>query len=180
MEKREFENLVKRAKKGDAHAFGAVYGELAQDAYRFALFYMKNRHDAEDAVQEACLKAWQKLPLLKKNDAFRSWFFKILSNVCKSALSTLKIVVPTDEIHDTAEVSGGAELQTEMSDLLDSLTADDRRIVLLSAVAGFSSREIAEMIGMNANTVRSRLSRSLHFLKEQLSTEVQTNEKTIR
>ena len=73
MNGKELENFIKRAKKGDAHAFGIVCGGLSQDAYRFALFYMKNPHDAEDAVQDACLKAWQKLPDLKKTEAFRTW-----------------------------------------------------------------------------------------------------------
>ena len=70
MNEKEFEELVKRAQKGDAHAFGAAYGVFAADAYRFALFYMKNTHDAEDAVQDACLKAWRRLPSLKKTESF--------------------------------------------------------------------------------------------------------------
>ncbi len=179
MDENSTEKLIKRAKNGDAHAFGLVYGELSQDAYRFALFYMKTPHDAEDAVQDACLKAWQKLPYLKKNDAFRSWFFKILANTCKSSLHSLKAIVSEDKIPDMPAENENTELQTEMRELLDGLPTDDRRIVMLSVVAGFSSREIAEMLGFNANTVRSRLSRALHSLKAQLSTEVQTNETSI-
>lgn len=179
MTDREFEELIKRAKKGDAHAFGIAYGELSNDAYRFALFYMKNGHNAEDAVQEACLKAWRKLPSLRQAGSFRTWFFKILSNVCKSSLSELKLVVPTDEFPDRASEDGSVEEKTEMRELLASLPAEDRRIVLLSAVAGFSSREIGEMTGMNANTVRSRLSRTLASLRKELSTEVQKNETAI-
>lgn len=179
MNGKELENFIKRAKKGDAHAFGIVCGGLSQDAYRFALFYMKNPHDAEDAVQDACLKAWQKLPDLKKTEAFRTWFFKILSNICKSSLSSLKVVVPTEEIPDAPAEKENTELKIEMRELLESLPPDDRRIVLLSVVAGFSSREIAVITGSNANTVRSRLSRALRSLKAQISTEVQTNETAI-
>lgn len=169
-----FETLIKRAQHGDAHAFGLACGELSQEAYRFALFYMKNPHDAEDAVQDACLKAWQKLPCLKKADAFRSWFFKILSNTCKSSLISLRVVIPTENLPDAPAENGNTELQAEMNDLLGLLSAEDRQIVLLSVVAGFSSREIADILGSNANTVRSRLSRALHSLKAQLSAEVQT------
>lgn len=179
MNGKELENLIKRAKKGDAHAFGLVYGDLSQDAYRFALFYMKNPHDAEDAVQDACLKAWRKLPDLKKAESFRPWFFKILSNICKSSLASLKVVVPTEEIPDAPAENDNTELKIEMRELLEGLPSDDRRIVLLSVAAGFSSREIAEMIGSNANTVRSRLSRALRSLKSQISTEVQKNETAI-
>ena len=178
MNEKEFEELVKRAQKGDAHAFGAAYGVFAADAYRFALFYMKNTHDAEDAVQDACLKAWRRLPSLKKTESFRSWFFKILSNICKSSLSALKPVAALDEIPETASADGNTELKTEMAELISHLPSEDRRIVLLSAVAGFTSRELAEMTGSNANTVRSRLSRTLRSLRKELSTEVINNETT--
>lgn len=179
MNDRDFSELVNRAKKGDAHAFGLVYGEIAEDAYRFAYYYTKNPHNAEDAIQETCLKAWKKLPELKKPEAFRSWFFKILSNICKTSLSALKIVVPTDSFPDTAAEDENTELKIEMRELLSRLTSEDRQIVLLSVVAGFSSREIAHMSGMNANTVRSRLSRALAALRKEMSTEVQTNETAI-
>lgn len=77
---------IRKAKKGDAHAFACLYGKIYRDLYRFALGMMKHPQDAEDAVSEAVLSAFRYMSGLKKDEAFGSWMFRILSNVCKKHL----------------------------------------------------------------------------------------------
>ncbi len=164
-------NLIKDAQKGDAAAFGRLYAELSHELYRFALYYLRREQDAEDAVQDAALAAYKSIRYLKKTESFRSWFFKILSNECKKTLQKRAShpEEPADEFPTLADASGNDHaLRFELAELMNALPDDDRQIVLLSVLEGYSSKEIAAIAGMKANTVRSRLSRSLHKLREEL------------
>ncbi len=176
MDDRTFEKQVRLSARGDAHAFGSVYGEIAADAYRFALWYLKNPHDAEDAVQEACVKAWTNIKNLKKPSAFRSWFFKILSNICKTSLVSQNNMSGEEIDENIPAPNIDIQQKTELNCILDELKEEDRKIVLLSVVAGFTSKEIAEMTSSKPGTVRSRLSRALAQLRTRLSAEEKTDE----
>ena len=165
-------DLIKEAKKGDADAFGRLYASLSHELYRFALYYLHREADAEDAVQDAALSAYKNIRYLKKPESFRSWFFKILSNECKKYLlkRSNRQEDLTDEFPTLADVSSGQDhaLRFELAELMNALPDDDRQIVLLSVLEGYSSKEIAQITGIKANTVRSRLSRSLHKLRAEL------------
>lgn len=69
------QELVRQAKKGSTQAFAALYEEIYMDLYRFAFYTMKQPQDAEDAVSEAVMTAFEKIGMLKKADAFKSWMF---------------------------------------------------------------------------------------------------------
>ena len=63
--------------------FIKLYKSVYRDLYRFACYYMGNTQDAEDAVSEAVLKAYECFDQLRKPEAFRAWIFTILINQCK-------------------------------------------------------------------------------------------------
>ena len=69
--------------KCDAKAFAKMYETVYRDLYRFALCTMKNSHDAEDAVSEAVMNAYEHIASLRSEESFRSWIFTILVNVCR-------------------------------------------------------------------------------------------------
>ena len=170
MEDKAFRAKLKEAQKGSAEAFGTVYAEYAADLYRFALWYMKNEDDAADAVQEACLHAFQNVRKLKNADSFRSWFFKILSNTCKTMLSRqgrLSLVSLDDEENGIDPPAAPSDAGAE--EILSLLEEPDRQIVAMAVLGGFTSKEIARQLNMKPGTVRSRLSRALHGLREQLA-----------
>ena len=164
---------LKEAQNGSAEAFGALYAELSTELYRFALWYLKNPHNAEDAVQDACLKAFQGIRSLKKAQAFKAWFLRILSNCCKDQLasqSRLHLVGENDPVLQQlpyyAAFSDGS-----VEKVLDRLSDTDRRIVLLSVLGGYKSAEIGRELRLSAVAVRSRLSRALHFLRNEMEAE---------
>ena len=72
--------------KCDAKAFSKLYEQVYQDLYRYALCLMRDPHEAEDAVSAAVLSAYEHIHKLRKEEAFKSWIFTILSNVCKKRL----------------------------------------------------------------------------------------------
>lgn len=74
------EELIRRAKRGDVKAFSRLYAQIYKELYRFALYMTKHPQDAEDAVSEAVISAFENMCSLRKEESFRSWMFTILHN----------------------------------------------------------------------------------------------------
>ena len=165
------ETKMNLARGGDAEAFGELYAEIAPELYRFALWYLKDPHNAEDAVQDACVSAFRNVGSLKKADSFKPWFMRILANRCKDMQVSLARITPVDKLPGPE-----AEYYAEFSDgyiesFLDRLNEVDRRIVVLSVVADYKSAEIGELLGLGSAAVRKRLSRALQFLRKEMEAE---------
>lgn len=164
---------VKAAQGENTGAFGKLYSYTADDAYRFALWYIKDPFLAEDAVQEAAIKAYKSIKSLKKPASFKSWFMSIVLNCCKDAVSERELShifsdsdMPLEEMPYYDSYENG-----DVSRHLKKLGDTDRKIVLMSVLGEFKSGEIAEEIGMTATAVRSRLSRALQFLRTEMEKE---------
>lgn len=178
MEPKELKRLVRAAQRGSAEAFGTLYAGYAADLYRFALWYLHSEADAEDAVQDACLHAYKKLKDLRKEEAFRSWFFKILANICRdklAAASKAGNIVSLDDPENFAdpadERSEDFPCLSEAGELVVSLGEPEKSIVLLSVLGGFNSKEIGSLLKLNSSTVRSKLSRALAKLRDEILTQ---------
>lgn len=101
--------LAERARNGDQEAFAGLYREVYEDLYRFALYVLKNPHDAQDAAAETVADAYASVGKLRKPEAFRPWIFKILTNKCKRRLKEYnrRDVELTEEIL-SGEILAGA------------------------------------------------------------------------
>lgn len=169
--KNDLEKLIREAQTGNSKAFAAVYSFYANDLYRFALFFTGKSADAEDCVQEAVLLAFRNIAKLNKPSSFKSWMFKILSNVCKTKLTNPAdrlCTVSIHELHETKEdfACEDSYFSVELSEAMNSLSPDERQIVLLSVIGRYKSGEIAKMLDIPAGSVRSKLSRSLAKLRD--------------
>ncbi len=161
--------LVKAAKRGDTEAFAALYAEIYENMYRFALYTLRHTADAEDVVSEAVTDAFASIKKLRSEEAFQSWIFRILSNKCKDKLREYsKKAYEFDEtVAETQSVSGleeGAIIRGSFFDLAD----EERIIIGMHLFCGYKSREIAEILHINENTVRSKESRGLRKLAGKL------------
>ena len=165
---------LKAAQNGDAEAFGRLYAEIGTELYRFALWYLKSPENAEDAVQEACLNAFKSVKSLKKAQAFKAWFFRILANCCKDLIASQNrlCLVGEDEpaLLNAAYYEDFSDGSVEK--YLDRLGDTDRQIVLLSVLGSYKSGEIGALLHMSATAVRSRLSRALHFLRIEMEADL--------
>ncbi len=164
---------VIEAQGGSRAAFGALYESLAGDLYRMALYTLGSRQDAEDAVADTFAEAWKGIKNLREPEAFRGWIFRILSARCKRQIAkimTHKKEIDLDSYYETAEEAApeSATCRAELREALESLTPEERQIVLLSVLEGYTMREIAEMLALPQGTVSSKLSRSLKKLRLQL------------
>lgn len=147
--------------------FMKLYESVYQDLYRFAYCYMGNSQDAEDAVSEAVLKAYENFHQLRQREAFRAWIFTILVNQCK------RILVKRTS-RGTMELLEEPSYTPEMSDrivageLLSTLSEEERRIVGLAVFGGYKGAEIAKLLNIKHSTIRSKYRRALKKLKKQI------------
>ena len=165
--------LVIKAKGGDIQAFTILYSRYQKKLYSYAFYRLGNASDAEDAVSDCVLSAFEQIEQLKNAEAFSSWIFRILYCCCTSAMKNQINQRHTDNIDDYENMFcityDETDEQIELKKALALLDEEEREIVLLSVVAGFKSREIAKINGMTAGSVRSKLSRSLAKMKTYLS-----------
>lgn len=159
-------DLIKRAKNGDKQAFAQLYVIHKDSLYRYAYFKLGNQSDAQDAVSDCIAKAYSGLSLLKNEQSFGAWIFKILYRQCCSILNRNISRRTEASLDDCMGLSREDNLLApELHEALAQLSTEDKDIVLLSVVAGYKTREIAEMLSLNHSTVRSRLSRALEKMK---------------
>ena len=163
--------LIEYSKQGDSNAFAQLYEEYAQEMYRYSVYMMGNKQDAEDVVQEAVLSAWRNIHTLNDDSVFKVWLFKILTNRCKTELMKRNKVpdtLPIDE-YDFLASEEDNTFSADLKDALRQLTPPDGQIIILSVICGFKSYELADIYNMTPSTVRSRQKRALEKLKAILS-----------
>lgn len=158
--------LVKRAQKGDADAFVRLMEKYKLSLYKIAKSYLKNEEDIADAMQDAILSAYEHIRELKQATYFKTWVTRILINRCCDLLKHQKRFIPTVlEENQTASTPASDQAFYE---LLEELPADMRPIFLLYYGEGFRTREIAQILNLNENTVKSKLTRGRQKLKESI------------
>jgi RNA polymerase sigma factor (sigma-70 family) len=148
-------------------------------AFNYARWLTKNDAEAEDVVQDACVRAMRYFPTLRDNDA-RPWLFAIVRNAWYSRLSrsaALMEATPLDDARDERpdEALGPEALLLQqhavarVRDALEQLPAHFREVVVLRELEGLSYKEIAAVVQVPIGTVMSRLARArdrlLHLLK---------------
>lgn len=163
---------IKKAKSGDIEAFAELYRTYYADLYRFALYTLKNPTDAEDAVSETVIDAFSSIRKLRFEASFKAWIFKILSVKCKQRfcksndLSEDYLVnIPNEDNPDNLAV------MMDLRNYFFRLKDEERLIISMHIFAGYTNREIAKILRINANTVRSKESRALKKLSAWLSKE---------
>ncbi len=160
--------LLERAKRGETSAFSELYRNIYRDLYRFALYTLQNPQDAEDAVSEAVVDAWQGIRNLRKTEAFKSWIFRIL--VCKCKQKLREYVDKTEELPEGLWIEKGDLCQQmDVRKAFEELEEEERMILALNIFAGYTSKEIGKELQMRPGTVRSKQSRALKKMEAKLS-----------
>lgn len=162
-------DLVAQARRGD----GAAFAELIQPEYRGAVrlahALLHNLDEAEDAVQDAALKAWRKLGNLREGSPLRPWFLAIVANQCRSVRRTRWWTNRTDEEPpeeeaDAVDVAGALDLKRALA----HLGYEPRLILVLRYYMDMSFEEIALTLAISPKAARSRVERAVHQLRPML------------
>ncbi len=161
---------AKKAREGDPHAFARLYEGIYKEMYRFALYTLRNPADAEDAVSEAVMDAFASIGSLRREEAFKAWMFRILSNKCKNKMREyVRKNVDWEDVEDDLPYVQEMEENYYLRKIFRELEDEERLIVSLHVFGGYTSREIAGLLSMNANTVRTKENRALKKLAAKLA-----------
>jgi RNA polymerase sigma factor (sigma-70 family) len=172
--------LVARAMDGDTHAYEELVRMHQQVAMRTAWLVTRNAAEAEDAVQEAFVKAYRALRRFREGAAFRPWLLAIVTNearnrrrsVARADRLTLRVaeVRPSGDAAPSPEAAALLdEERTLLVNALNAMREEDRLVVGYRYLLGLSEAETAEALGVPKGTVKSRLARSLGRLREALA-----------
>lgn len=142
--------------------------------YRLAYSYTKNQEDALDTVQNAVCKALESYASIRDPDAIQAWFYRILVHECFQLLNKQKKARQLDQVLTAEDVyyEPAYEPQEDLMSRLEQLEEDVQLIVKLRYFEDMSLREIAQITGRNLNTVKSKLYRGLHQLKETMEEDI--------
>jgi RNA polymerase sigma-70 factor (ECF subfamily) len=169
--------LVRRAQAGDKEAFEELVRRHQHRVFAVAGGILRRREDVEDIAQQVFVKAYFSLKRFDQRAAFSTWLYKITVNECWDLLRKKKVrplVYESDLSEEQAQqfsaserVQSGAqdisdklEAQQQVELLLQGLDERDRMMLILKEVEGFAIEEIAEILDLNANTVKVRLFRA--------------------
>lgn len=166
-----YTELVKQAANGNKAAFEELYRASVKSAFRTACLILSNPSDAEDVVQNAYIKAAEKLPELKNPESFESWLKSIVENECKNYIRKEKrIVAPFILLRKKAEEASKEpieavpqeimerdDLRKDVTEIINSLSPETRACIVLFHYEDKSINEIAELLNIPAGTVKSRL-----------------------
>ncbi|HSE81882.1 MAG TPA: RNA polymerase sigma factor [Gaiellaceae bacterium] len=176
------DDLVARAQRGDTRAYGTLVKEHQTLAFRTAYLLTGSAPDAEDAVQDAFVKAHGALGRFRPGAPFRPWLLAIVANEARNRRRSagrrerLALRAAEDPLSGGAVPSPeaallDAERREELLAAVNDLREDDRLAIACRYFLGLSEEETAAALGWRRGTVKSRTSRALDRLRAQLEVE---------
>lgn len=184
-------NLVKRAREGDADAFGQIFHTHKAKVYAVCLKMTANTAEAEDLTQDAFLQVFRKLRTFRGDSAFSTWLYRVAVNTVLMHFRRKKdsLHVPFEQ---STEDSGGVLPKVEhgmpdprLSNCADrlalkgamaSLPAGYRNIFLLHEVSGYGHREIAAMLRCSIGNSKSQLHKAKSKMRMYLGGAARSND----
>jgi RNA polymerase sigma factor (sigma-70 family) len=171
--------LIAEAKSGDQRAYAKLLTRHQALAFRAAYLVTGSAAEAEDATQEACVKAWLALGRFRPEAPFRPWLVQIAVNEARNrrraagrraglALRLAPRPTEPDSVPSAESEALAGEERAQLAAAVARLREDDQLIIAARYFLGLSEAETAIALGLRRGTVKSRLSRALGRLHEQL------------
>ena len=164
------ENLILRMGTGDQQAFADFYRQTCDSVYGFALSIVKNRQDAEDIMHDAYLRSFSAAASYRPMGKPLAWLLTIVKNTGYNLIRSRGICEDLSQYEHAAAADEHAFVLDRMvlEEVLKTLAALERQILILHAVAGFKHKEIASLLGLPLGTVLSKYSRALKKVRTSL------------
>jgi RNA polymerase sigma factor (sigma-70 family) len=170
-------DLIRRAKRGDKHAYEELVYAYQGIAFRTAYVLAGNGADAEEAAQDGFVKAWRALGRFRDGAPFRPWLLQIVANEARnrrrSAGRRAHLALRAATEHPSGDAAPSPEaalLSAQQREALltavKDLPEDQRSVITLRYFVGLSEQEVADTLDLPTGTVKSRTSRALERLRE--------------
>jgi RNA polymerase sigma-70 factor, ECF subfamily len=186
---RDYAGLVRAAASGDREAMEALLMHAQEVAWRFSTHVCGRTDEAEDVMQEALIKTYRHASSIRHPEAFRTWLYRTVRNVClmrrRTRVDEPKRMLSLDELVPTREgpprridavdpgrgpetLAMDARLREELKRAIAQLPTPYRVVLFLREMEGLSTREVAAVIGTSEDNVKQRLHRARLFLRKEL------------
>jgi RNA polymerase sigma-70 factor, ECF subfamily len=164
---------VRAVLAGDEDAFGVLVERCRLEFGRYAVAMLGDRDAAADAMQEAFIRAWDSLGDCRDPDHFQSWFFRILANQCRTALSRRRPRVDVDRLalpsrENTGAAAERGELAAALAAALGRLKSEQREAFVMKYVDERSYEEMAALLGVGEDALKMRVARARERLRKLL------------
>jgi RNA polymerase sigma-70 factor, ECF subfamily len=176
--------LVDRARRGDREAFGVLAGGAVDRLYRIARLILRDAELAEDATQDALVRAWRDLPTLRDVERFDAWLYRLVVRACADVGRHRRkwraeiTVLPAEP----AEADKTSDLADR--DLLERglrrLTEPQQAILVLSFYIGLTPTEAAEALDIPVGTAKSRLHYAIEALRAAIAADERSSNGALR
>lgn len=169
--------LVRNAKAGNSEAFGQLYDAYLERIYRFVYFRVEDQQTAEDITSQVFLKAWENLGRFQIGGTpFLAWLYTIAHNAVIDHYRTRKVTAALEDVRlsdpgHAEAVENSIDSAVEMSSIksaLQTLTGDQRQVLLLKFIDEMSNEEIARHLGKREGAIRALQMRGLKALSKRL------------
>jgi RNA polymerase sigma-70 factor (ECF subfamily) len=172
--------LIQQAQKGDHDAFAALVDEHQRYVYNLALRVVKDENEALDLTQETFVRAWTALPNFKGQSQFRTWLYRIVTNLCYNRLPNLRRSLNDlgdDVMEDIPETGSNTpaqefesnETRKHLHQAIDDLDAHYKILITLRYQNELSYDEIASTLNLPLGTVKTGIFRAKEQLRKSLA-----------
>ncbi len=179
--------LIEKFKMGDEGVFEEIVRRYQKKVYNSTYRMMGNHEDAWDLAQEAFLRVYRNLNRFQGRSSFSTWLFTITTNICRDELRKRQRQIKAHSLSEPIRVKDGEierdivddsmipedislqrELRDEIQEVINNLPEEQKEVIVLREIQGFSYEEIAEIVGVAIGTVKSRISRGRRNLRQEL------------
>jgi RNA polymerase sigma factor (sigma-70 family) len=173
--------IIQRVLNGDVQAFGLLVDRHKSKAMTLAIRILKNREDAEEALQDAFIRVYRALPSFEWKSSFSTWFYRIVYNTCATAAGKKNRIHPLSidmEVEDglkteieSYELQPDIKLESDefskvVSEEIEKLPVVYGSTFTLFAIQELSYEEIVQVTGVSLGTIKARLFRARAMLRE--------------
>ncbi len=172
--------LVQKAQKGDPQAFEMLVNEHQQYVYNLALRVVKDENEALDLAQETFVRAWTALPNFKGQSQFRTWLYRIVTNLCYNRLPNLRRSlndlgndvmedIPAPRLNSPAHEFESNEIKQQLNLAIQNLDSNYQLLITLRYQSELTYEEIASTLNLPLGTVKTGIFRAKEQLRKSLA-----------
>jgi RNA polymerase sigma factor (sigma-70 family) len=172
------QRLIQQAQKGDHDAFASLINEHQRYVYNLAFRVVKDENEALDLTQETFVRAWTALPNFKGQAQFRTWLYRIVTNLCYNRLPNLRkslndlgddVLEDIPQFDNLASEVESGEMRKFLHQAIDGLDNQYKLLITLRYQNELSYEEIASTLNLPLGTVKTGIFRAKEQLRKSLA-----------